>query len=187
MVIPRPSANKFRGHIRSAVTYTLPAAVAGLTKCVIISNNGSTATRAFSRSKLQLRGNTPIFTDGTLSASGGYVSSGGAAADNTCVQGVDTKLTGSFSLDRAHGRNTRDPRTFSVAVPVFATDIYIAQSLAGGNTGAVAERARWKKLARHWRFGRREHDSSLRGNLAARDRACKRDDELEHHDQIRAG
>ena len=31
-----------------------------------------------------------IFTDGTLSASGGYVISGGAARDSACVVGVDS-------------------------------------------------------------------------------------------------
>jgi hypothetical protein len=75
----------------AAVTYTLPTAAAGLQYCVANSYNGSNPTTGSLSIQTSASGQYIIFTDGTLSASGGYVSSGvGAAADAACVVGVDS-------------------------------------------------------------------------------------------------
>jgi len=73
----------------AAVTYTLPTAANGLMKCVMNSNNGSAPDTGVLTLQTSAAGQFIIFTDGTLTASGGFVSSGGAAADNACVVGVD--------------------------------------------------------------------------------------------------
>lgn len=74
----------------TAVTYTLPAASAGKHYCVANAYNGSAANTGTLELLTAGSGQYVIFTDGTLSASGGYVISGGAAADAACVVGVDS-------------------------------------------------------------------------------------------------
>jgi hypothetical protein len=74
----------------TAVTYTLPTAAAGKQYCVGNSYNGSAATTGTLELLTSASGQFIIFTDGTLSATGGYVISGGAASDAACVVGVDS-------------------------------------------------------------------------------------------------
>jgi hypothetical protein len=74
----------------TAVAYTLPTAAAGLQKCVGNSWNGSAATTGVLTVNASATGQFIIFTDGTLSATGGNVTSGGAAADMACFAGVDS-------------------------------------------------------------------------------------------------
>lgn len=73
----------------TAVTYTLPTAAAGRQYCVGNSWNGSAATTGVLTVNTSASGQFIIFTDGTLSATGGNVTSGGAAADAACFVGVD--------------------------------------------------------------------------------------------------
>lgn len=73
----------------TAVTYTLPTAAVGLQYCIGNSWNGSAATTGILTLATSASGQFIIFTDGTLSATGGNVTSGGAAADAACVVGVD--------------------------------------------------------------------------------------------------
>jgi hypothetical protein len=73
----------------AAVTYTLPTAAAGKKFCAMNSYNGSAPDTGVLTIQTSAAGQFIIFTDGTLTASGGFVSSGGAAADNACVIGVD--------------------------------------------------------------------------------------------------
>lgn len=73
----------------TAVAYTLPTAAAGLQYCVGNSWNGSAATTGVLTVNASASGQFIIFTDGTLSATGGNVTSGGAAADFACFVGVD--------------------------------------------------------------------------------------------------
>lgn len=73
----------------TAVAYTLPTAAAGLQYCVGNSWNGSAATTGVLTVNASASGQFIIFTDGTLSATGGNVTSGGAAADAACFVGVD--------------------------------------------------------------------------------------------------
>jgi hypothetical protein len=73
----------------TAVTYTLPAAAAGKQYCVGNSYNGSAPNTGALTLQTSGAGQFIIYTDGTLSASGGYVISSGAAADFGCVVGVD--------------------------------------------------------------------------------------------------
>ncbi len=73
-----------------AVTYTLPTAAAGKQYCVSNAYNGSTADTGTLTIQTSASGQYIIFTDGTLSASDGYVISGGAALDAACVVGVDS-------------------------------------------------------------------------------------------------
>ena len=73
----------------TAITYTLPTAAAGKQYCVANSYNGSAATTGTIELLTSASGQFIIFTDGTLSATGGYVQSGGAARDSACVVGVD--------------------------------------------------------------------------------------------------
>jgi hypothetical protein len=73
----------------TAVTYTLPTAANGLMKCAMNSNNGTNPDTGILTLQTSAAGQFIIFTDGTLSASGGFVSSPGAAGDNGCVVGVD--------------------------------------------------------------------------------------------------
>lgn len=73
----------------TAVAYTLPTAAAGRQYCIGNSWNGSAATTGVLTLNTSASGQFIIFTDGTLSATGGNVTSGGAAADAACVIGVD--------------------------------------------------------------------------------------------------
>lgn len=73
-----------------AVVYTLPTAAAGLQQCVSNGYNGSAADTGTLELLTSASGQYIIYTDGTLSASGGYVISGGAAVDAACVVGTDT-------------------------------------------------------------------------------------------------
>ena len=79
----------------TAVTYNLPTAAAcanGLPKqfCFTNSYNGSAANTGILTIATSASGQFIIFTDGTLSATGGNVTSGGAASDAACVMEVDT-------------------------------------------------------------------------------------------------
>lgn len=74
----------------TAVTYNLPTAAAGKQFCFSNANNGSAANTGVLTVATSATGQFIIFTDGTLSATGGNVTSGGAAADAACVAGVDT-------------------------------------------------------------------------------------------------
>jgi hypothetical protein len=73
----------------TAMTYNLPTAAAGKQFCISNSNNGSAANTGVITIAGSAAGQFIIFTDGTLSATGGNVTSGGAAADAACVVGVD--------------------------------------------------------------------------------------------------
>lgn len=73
----------------TAITYNLPTAAAGIQKCFSNSNNGSAADTGVLTIATSATGQFIIFTDGTLSATGGNVTSGGAASDAACVVGVD--------------------------------------------------------------------------------------------------
>jgi hypothetical protein len=73
----------------TAVTYTLPTAAAGLQYCVGNSWNGTAATTGVLTVATSATGQFIIFTDGTLSATGGNVTSPGTAADMGCFVGVD--------------------------------------------------------------------------------------------------
>lgn len=73
----------------TAVAYTLPTAAAGLQKCVGNSWNGSAATTGILTVATSAAGQFIIFTSGALSATGGNVTSAGAAADAACFVGVD--------------------------------------------------------------------------------------------------
>ena len=74
----------------TAVAYTLPTAAAGLQKCVGNSWNALAPTTGILTVNTSASGQFIIFTDGTLSATGGNVTSGGAAADAACFVGVDS-------------------------------------------------------------------------------------------------
>jgi hypothetical protein len=73
-----------------AITYTLPTASAGSAYCVGNGYNGSAANTGTIEIITSASGQFLIFTDGTLSATGGYVISAGAAGDFACVFGVDS-------------------------------------------------------------------------------------------------
>lgn len=73
----------------TAVTYTLPTAAAGRQYCIGNGYNGTAATTGVLTLATSATGQFIIFTDGTLSATGGNITSGGAAADAACVTGVD--------------------------------------------------------------------------------------------------
>ena len=74
----------------TAITYDLPTAAAGKQFCFSNSYNGSAANTGTLELLTSASGQYIIFTDGTLSATGGYVISAGAAADAACVAGVDS-------------------------------------------------------------------------------------------------
>lgn len=74
----------------TAITYTLPTASANAAYCVANGNNGSAADTGTIEVATSASGQYIVFTDGTLSASGGYVISGGAARDGACFIGIDT-------------------------------------------------------------------------------------------------
>lgn len=73
----------------TAVAYTLPTAAAGRQYCVTNAYNGSAPNIGALTIQTSASGQFIIFTDGTVTASGGYVVSNGAAADAACVVGVD--------------------------------------------------------------------------------------------------
>ena len=75
---------------RQAVTYTLCTAAAGKRQCVFNSNNGTNPNTGVLTVATNAARQFIIFTDGTLSASGGSVTSAGAAADSACFIGVDS-------------------------------------------------------------------------------------------------
>ncbi len=74
----------------TAVAYTLPTAAAGKQFCIGNSYNGSAANTGVITLNTSASGQFIIFTDGTLSATGGNITSGGAAADAACVVGLDS-------------------------------------------------------------------------------------------------
>jgi hypothetical protein len=74
----------------TAITYNLPTAAAGLQYCVANSYNGGAANTGKLKVATSASGQFIIFTDGTLSATGGYVQSPGAAGDRACFVGMDT-------------------------------------------------------------------------------------------------
>lgn len=71
------------------VTYNLPTASAGKQFCFTNANNGSQANTGVLSLKTSAAGQYIIQSDGTLSQSGGQVSSGGGYADSACLTGVD--------------------------------------------------------------------------------------------------
>ena len=73
-----------------AIVYDLPTAAAGIQKCFVNGNNGSAANTGTITLQTSAAGQYIIFTDGTYSASDGYVISGGAARDSACVVGLDS-------------------------------------------------------------------------------------------------
>jgi hypothetical protein len=74
----------------TAITGTLPTAAAGLQYCVANAYNGSAANTGVLTVATSASGQFIIFTDGTLSATGGNITSGGAAGDAACLVGVDS-------------------------------------------------------------------------------------------------
>lgn len=78
----------------TAVAYTLPPAAAATASssqfCVSNGNNGTSADTGVLTINASASGQFIVFTDGTLSATGGNVTSGGAAADAACFVGLDT-------------------------------------------------------------------------------------------------
>jgi hypothetical protein len=74
----------------TGVTYTLPTAAAGKQYCVANAYNGSAPNTGVLTVATSASGQFIIFTDGTLSATGGNITSGGAAGDAACVVGVDS-------------------------------------------------------------------------------------------------
>ena len=75
----------------TGVTYTLPTAAAGLQYCMMNGYNGSAANTGALTVQTSASGQYIYnLSSGTLSASGGYVSSGGAAGDSACVVGIDS-------------------------------------------------------------------------------------------------
>ena len=74
----------------TAITYNLPTAAAGKQFCFGNSYNGSNPDTGALTIATSASGQFIIFTDGTLSATGGNVASGGAAGDAACVVGVDS-------------------------------------------------------------------------------------------------
>lgn len=74
----------------TAVTYNLPTAASGKQFCFSNGNNGTSADTGILTIATSAAGQFITFTDGTQSASGGNVTSGGAAADAACVVGIDS-------------------------------------------------------------------------------------------------
>jgi len=73
----------------AAITYTLPTAAHGRQFCVKNSNNGSAADTGTLEILTSATGQFIIY-NGTLSATNGFIQSGGAAGDAACVVGVDS-------------------------------------------------------------------------------------------------
>lgn len=86
------------GTAAGAMTFNLPTAAAGKQFCFANSFNGSAADTGVLTVATSATGQFIIFTDGTLSATGGNVTSGGAAADAACVRGVDSTHWQLYSL-----------------------------------------------------------------------------------------
>jgi phage baseplate assembly protein gpV len=74
----------------TGVTYTLPTAAQGLQYCIDNGYNGSAADTGILTFATSASGQFMVFTDGTLTATGGNVTSGGAARDGACVYGIDS-------------------------------------------------------------------------------------------------
>ena len=74
----------------TGVAYTLPTAASGLQFCIDSGWNGSAANTGILTLNASASGQYLVFTDGTLSASGGNVTSAGAARDGACVYGIDS-------------------------------------------------------------------------------------------------
>ena len=74
----------------TGVTYTLPTAANGLQFCIDNDWNGSAATTGVLTFATSASGQFMTFTDGTLTATGGNVTSGGAARDGACAYGIDS-------------------------------------------------------------------------------------------------
>ena len=74
----------------TAITYDLPTAAASKQFCFDNAYNGSAANTGTLELLTSAAGQFIIFTDGTLSATGGYVISAGAARDSACLVGVDS-------------------------------------------------------------------------------------------------
>jgi hypothetical protein len=74
----------------TAVTYNLPTAAAGKQFCFYNGHNGSAANTGVLTVATSATGQFIIFSDGTLSATGGNVQSAGAGGDAGCVTGVDS-------------------------------------------------------------------------------------------------
>lgn len=74
----------------TGVTYTLPTAAQGLQYCVDNGWNGSAANTGVLTFATSASGQFMVYTDGTLTATGGNVTSGGAARDGACVYGIDS-------------------------------------------------------------------------------------------------
>lgn len=74
----------------TAITYTLPTASSGAQFCADNGYNGSAADTGTVEFLTSAAGQYLVWTDGTLSASGGYGISAGAARDGACVYGVDS-------------------------------------------------------------------------------------------------
>jgi hypothetical protein len=72
------------------IIYTLPPASAGAQYCVGNGFNGSAPNIGTLELLTSGSGQFIIFTDGTLSSSGGFVISAGAPADFACVVAVDS-------------------------------------------------------------------------------------------------
>lgn len=76
----------------TAVTYNLPTAAAGKQFCFTNSFNGTAADTGVLTVATSATGQFIIFTDGTETATGGNVTSGGAAADAACVVGLSSTV-----------------------------------------------------------------------------------------------
>ena len=76
----------------TAVTYNLPTAAAGKQFCFTNSFNGTAADTGVLTVATSASGQFIIFTDGTETATGGNVTSGGAAADAACVVGLSSTV-----------------------------------------------------------------------------------------------
>ncbi len=74
----------------TAVAYTLPTASSGAQYCIDNSWNGSAPNTGVLTFATSASGQFMVFTDGTLTATGGNVTSGGAARDGACVYGIDS-------------------------------------------------------------------------------------------------
>jgi len=73
----------------TAITYNLPTAAAGKQFCIRNSYNGSAVNTGVLTVNTSASGQFIIDVDGTLGATGGHITSGGAGGDSMCVVGVD--------------------------------------------------------------------------------------------------
>lgn len=78
------------GTAATGVAYTLPAATLSDQHCVSNGFNGSAANTGVLTVNTSATGQFIVFTDGTLSATGGNVTSGGAARDSACFVAIDS-------------------------------------------------------------------------------------------------